>query len=238
MKSHTFFNRTLLTYFCRPILFTLVGLLFFASCKTDKDSDQALPGKEEIQTLELNFKDMNNGEEFDLSMVPRHGGVGPWEFFNMQPHPWLPIPLERRYFISDADINKLDIQDDGKGNFTLTDSDGNPTEWSGTYTVENGPAANEITYKGTLTDGVNNFEFVGITDPAPLVVIAVAGIGAAICALVIALDDCENSNAIEQSIEACRENGGKPQLTITTTFGLSVNPFRMGCGTDCKFECL
>ncbi len=88
-----------------------------------------------------------------------------------------------------------------------------------------------------LTDGIAQLEFKGVTDPAPLVVIAVAGIGAAICALVISLDDCENSTAIQQLIEACQANKGKPQLTITTTFGISFSPFRVGCGTDCQFEC-
>lgn len=231
MNSSNFLNRHFIACFYKPVLFTLATILFFTACE-DKKTDTPTPGKEEIQTLELNFVNVDNGEVFDLSMVPRPIGDGPWEFQSIEPHPWLPIPVERNIVISDEEINKIGIYDDGKGNFTLTDVDGNLTEWTGTYTVENGPAANEITYRGTLTDGISHFEFVGVTDPAPLVVIAVAGIGAAICALLIGLDDCENSTSIQNLIEACQQNGGKPQLTVSTTFSLWG-----GCGTECKFEC-
>ncbi|MCB0548012.1 MAG: hypothetical protein KDD19_10540 [Phaeodactylibacter sp.] len=234
MKSAFFLNRTALLPFFNACLLGLIVVLSATSC--DHKKEPARPGKEEAQTLELTVKDVDAGNQFALSMTPRQG-AGPWVFTSTEPHPWLGIPLERKYIIPEAEMAKVDILDDGKGNFTVTDIAGNPTDWKGTYTVQPGPADNEITYKGMLTDGISHLEFTGVTDPAPLVIIAVAGIGAAICALVVALDDCENSTAIEQLIEACRENGGKPQLTITTTYGVSFSPFRLGCGTDCSFEC-
>ncbi len=233
MKSAIFLNRTALNFFFKACLMGLILALPATSC----DKKEALrPGKEEIQTLELTVKDLDAGSQFELSMIPRQG-PGPWVFTTTAPHPFLGIPVEKQYIVPEAEMAKVDILDDGKGNFTIADSADNPTDWKGTYSVQPGPAENEITYSGTLTDGISRLEFKGITDPAPLVVIAVAGIGAAICALVALVDDCENSTAIGQLIAACQKNGGKPQLTITTTFGISFSPFRVGCGTDCAFEC-
>ncbi len=234
MKSSNFLNETAYQFFFKPFLFCFFVILLATSCEDKKETPN--PGKEEIQTLELTFDDLDSGVRHELSMVPHHG-VGPWVFQTMAFDPFLGIPHERNYVIPEAEIAKVDIYDDGKGNFTITDSDGNPTEWKGKYTVADGPAENEITYTGTLSNGISHFEFKGITDPAPLVIIAVAGIGAAICALIITVNDCEESTAILQSIEACRENGGKPQLTTTTTFGIRLSPFQIGCGVDCEFEC-
>ena len=233
MKFVFFFSQNIRSSYFKACLAAFFLALLATSC--DK-KERVAPGKEEIQTLELTVQNLDDGNQLELSMEPRKG-AGPWVFTSTAPHPWLGIPVQRQYFISEAEMAKVDIIDDGKGNFTIADRDGNPTDWKGAYTVQEGPGENEITYSGTLTDGVSHLQFTGVTDPAPLVIIAVAGIGAAICALVVALDDCENSTAIEQLIAACRENVGKPQLASTTIFGISFSPFRVGCGTDCEFEC-
>jgi len=81
-------------------------------------------------------------------------------------------------------------------------------------------------------------EFVASTDPVPVVVI-VAGIGAVACIAIIAIDrlttDCEA--VLKSAIDACKESGKSPNIVITTNFGISFDPFKLGCSSDCKLDC-
>ncbi|MCH7770780.1 MAG: hypothetical protein IIA49_07150 [Bacteroidetes bacterium] len=146
--------------------------------------------------------------------------------------------VTRQLVFPDEVIDAFDVQDAGNGIISIKTKDGDSTGFDGTFTVIAGPGDNEVTYNGFLNQGIREFEYTAVTDPAPLVIIAAIGVGAIVCELIIALNDCSDSQAILASIEACRETNGKPNLTITTTFGVSFDPFfSLGCNTNCVFEC-
>ncbi len=76
--------------------------------------------------------------------------------------------------LAESELQKFDIAFSSEGGFTIV-TNGNPTAWGGSWTNSPGPGANEITYQGYLTDGVDVVTFSAVTDPEPIEVV-VSGI--------------------------------------------------------------
>ncbi len=141
------------------------------------------------------------------------------------------------YFnFSGSGFQGLAVRLDTPGQFSFVDSNGVPLGVGGTLISTPGPGTNDITYSGLLTNGTQAISFEAVSDPVPVIIIVV-GVAAAACALIIKITDCSNSAAILNCIAACKEANGKPVVTVHTTFGLSYNPFRIGCSTDCSCDC-
>lgn len=189
-------------------------------------------------TLQLKLIDTTSRAGISLTMRPRTSDTDPWIFEATSTDPATGLETVRVFDVPAPDLASLNVVDLGNGNLTVRNPDGSETGWRGTYTTAVGPGPDEVTITGSITNGTKTIKYTGVTDPAPVAIIVAIGVGAAICAIIVAVEDCPNSVALKASIDACRENGGKPQVTITTTFGIRFNPFNVGCGTDCDFKCL
>jgi hypothetical protein len=149
----------------------------------------------------------------------------------------LPITV----FLSQAEIAKVALRQVSPTAMVL--SDANSGELSN-YSVRDftkSPAIDgryEI-YSGTyIDDAANEIQFFGITDPEPATLTIVVVVALA-CVLVIGIEklttDCKQDLAA--GIAACQATGGYPQINADVYFGLSLSPFKVGCGVNCQLTC-
>jgi len=148
------------------------------------------------------------------------------------------MPVQLRIPRSEVDLLSLKSLDQEKNEYTLVSR--NETA-NINITIEQtvGPSEKEITYYGTYTDYNQNstIEFVAVTDPVPVLVVA-AAIGAVTCMIMTGIQaivtDCD-----EFCSSGCGEKGVK-RCVAQVTLGVSYNRadgFTLGCGKACVKEC-
>ena len=93
---------------------------------------------------------------------------------------------------------------------------------------------------GTFNDpDGNSIDFFAATDPVPAVV-WIAGIAVVGCLLKVGIDalllNCREQ--LSEDIKACANGGGRPTVTINTTYGFSsAGGIQVGCNASCSVEC-
>ncbi len=227
---------------------TRLGLLAFIitlalivppGCRTKRDTLLNDPFSDvDIKSLALTLTDVATGRQSTFTMLPRQGN-DPWVFEATLVDSTTGIETKRQFVFTQAELQAFAVRDVGNGQLSIRGSNGEETGATATYAVTAGPGEKEVTYSGSVSRGGREFNYRAVTDPAPLTVVVVVVFGAIICEIVILVTDCNNSQALLQAIDACRERNGKPQVTATTTFGISFSPsFNVGCNTKCEFMCL
>lgn len=203
----------------------------------------------EGMTMTLTVRDVDTGLERTITLVPPSAEDTAMVFESAETDPDTGVVTILRTVVPVDDFNKLRTVDTGNGTFSLVAADdGTPTGGGGTIDLTRGPAENEVTYTGTLTDGVSTVEFTAIVDPPPpavviVIIAAVASIyyaliATAACTIIALTSDCPSETIILALFAACAENGGKPQIIKEYDIGIDTDPeFSIKCSVKCEVRC-
>ena len=190
-------------------------------------------------SFDYTVRDAKTGKVFAMKLDPKTVGTATWVFRGtVTDRAKKSVNLVLK--VPTAEVDKIKLNSAGPGRVSIDGSDGEKSGYSLTYAATSGPGRKAVTYTGSLIgprrEESNDYRVV--TDPGPLVIIAVVLVAALLCEAFVELNDCSNSQAVLRSIAACEKVNGKPKLTISTTFGVSFSPhFSVGCHPDCEFEC-
>lgn len=221
-------------------LFVVFALMLLLSCNRKKDSALPSPApKQNITSLDLVIRNDKTKTEIRCSMTndPKSDTVvlkGTASNYDKTVNK--PITL----FLPKTETAKIKLKEESATETVFLDSAGAATKYKLTnLKITDSLDKKYQIYTGRyLDDAGNEASFTAITDPVPAVVI-VAAIGAGACVLIIGIEkltqDCLKE--LEAAIAACKEKGGLPQVDASVFFGMSLSPFKVGCGANCTLKC-
>lgn len=221
-------------------LYAVFALMLFFSCNRKKDNPPATAPKKEITSLDLVVRNDKTKTEIKCSMIndPKSDTVilkgTATNYDKTVSHP---VTL----FLPKAEMAKVKMKDESATESVFLDGAGAATKYKLTNMMVTDSLDKKFQiYTGKyLDDAGNESSYTAITDPVPAVVI-VAAIGAGACVLIIGIEkltqDCLKE--LETAINACKEKGGLPQVDASVYFGMSLSPFKVGCGATCTLNCL
>lgn len=194
----------------------------------------------EFRSFKCSVHDAKTGKVINMALDPKSVASGTWVFNGTVTNPTDTSVTNLTLNLPRAEIDKIKLNRTETGRTSIDGAHGEKSGYSLTTSTPSTASLREVTYSGSLIDqdGSKLADYEAVTDPAPLVIVAVVALAAALCEAVIVINDCSNSQAILRSIEACKEGHGRPKVTIDTTFGVSFSPFKVGCQPNCTFECL
>lgn len=225
----------------RNTLFLLLAVMIFISCNQKKDkTPPAPPPQKNITSLDVVIRNDKTKTEIKCSMINDAGSdtvTLKGMLSNYDKTMTRPITL----YLPKAEMAKIKLKEESATENVFLDGAGSPTKYKlSNMSVTDSLEKKYQIYKGTYSDDAGNeSSFTAVTDPVPAVVI-VAAIGAGACVLIIGIEkltqDCLKE--LENAINACKEKGGLPQVDASVYFGMSLNPFKVGCGATCTLNCL